>query len=273
MSVITLTTDLGLKDFYVASIKGSLFSELPDALIIDITHDIPAFNISVAAFCLKSCYEDFPQGSIHIIGVSPEANENVKHVVLKHNGHYFIGADNGIFSLLFEEKIEEVFEINIIPDEDRRTFPTKDVFVKVACHIGRGGTLEIIGTRLDELTEKTNFAPVIEDDTIRGMAIYIDSYGNITTNISKQLFKLIGKNREFSIVFRRADYNISRIDFNYSDVPEGEKAALFSNTGHLEIAINKGNASKLFGIKLSDTIRIEFKSVKVESPSNSVIFQ
>ena len=83
MSVITLTSDLGLKDFYVASIKGSIFSELPEALIIDITHEIPAFNISVAAFCLKSCYQDFPVGSIHIIGVSPEANEFVKHVVIR----------------------------------------------------------------------------------------------------------------------------------------------------------------------------------------------
>lgn len=264
MSVITLTTDLGIKDFYVASIKGSIFSELPEAVIIDITHEIPAFNISVAAFCLKSCYEDFPDGSIHIIGVSPEANEFVKHVVIKHKGHYFIGADNGVFSLLFEEKIEDVFEINIIPDEDRRTFPTKDVFVKVACHIGRGGTLEIIGTRLEALTVKTNFAPVIEEDTIKGMAIYLDSYGNITTNITKQLFQIIGKNREFAIVFRRSNYNISKIYFNYSDVPEGEKIALFSNRSHLEIAINKGNASKLFGIKLSDTIRIEFKTVSTQ---------
>ena len=264
MSVITLTTDLGLKDFYVASIKGSIFSELPEAVIIDVTHEIPAFNISVAAFCLKSCYEDFPEGSIHIIGVSPEANEFVKHVVIKNKGHYFIGADNGIFSLLFEDKIEEVFEINIIPDEDRRTFPTKDVFVKVACHIGRGGTLEIIGTRLDALTVKTNFEPVIEEDTIKGMAIYLDSYGNITTNITKELFQVIGKNREFAIVFRRSDYNISKIYFNYSDVPEGEKIALFSNRSHLEIAINKGNASKLFGIKLSDTIRIEFKTANTQ---------
>ena len=264
MSVITLTTDLGLKDFYVASIKGSIFSELPEAVIIDVTHEIPAFNISVAAFCLRSCYEDFPEGSIHIIGVSPEANEFVKHVVIKHKGHYFIGADNGIFSLLFEDKIEEVFEINIIPDEDRRTFPTKDVFVKVACHIGRGGTLEIIGTRLEALTVKTNFAPVIEEDTIKGMAIYVDSYGNITTNITKQLFQIVGKNREFAIVFRRSDYNISKIYFNYSDVPEGEKIALFSNRSHLEIAINKGNASKLFGIKLSDTIRIEFKTANTQ---------
>ena len=127
MSIITLTTDLGLKDYYVASIKGHILSQLPDASIIDVSHDIPPFNISVAAFCLKNCYQDFPEGTIHIIGVSPEANEHVCHLIIKHNEHYFIGADNGMFSLLFDEKPTEVFNLNIIPDNDRRTFPTKDV--------------------------------------------------------------------------------------------------------------------------------------------------
>ena len=90
--------------------------------------------------------------------------------------------------------------------------------------------------------------------------MYIDSYGNVTTNITKSLFKLIGKGRDFAIVFRRSDYNIYELKLNYSEVPEGEKLALFSTSNHLEIAINKGNANKLFGIKLSDTIRVEFKS-------------
>ena len=259
MSIITLTTDLGLKDYYVAGIKGHILSQLPDANIVDISHEIPVFNISVAAFCLKNCYHDFPKGSIHIIGVSPEANEFTRHVVIKHQNHYFIGADNGMFSLLFDEIPKVIFDLNIISNEEKRTFPTKDIFVPAACHIGRGGTLELIGTKIEGLTERTNFQPVIEDDVIRGMAMYIDSYGNVTTNITKSLIKLVGKNRDFSIVFRRSDYNIHELKFNYSEVPEGEKLALFSTNNHLEIAINKGNASKLFGIKLSDTIRIEFK--------------
>ncbi len=265
MSIITLTTDLGLKDYYVAGIKGHILSQLPDATIVDISHEIPAFNISVAAFCLKNCYYDFPKGSIHIIGVSPEANEFTRHVVIKYQNHYFIGADNGMFSLLFDEIPEVIFDLNIISNEEKRTFPTKDIFVSAACHIGRGGTLELIGTKIEGLTERTNFQPVIEDDVIRGMAMYIDSYGNVTTNITKSLVKLVGKNRDFSIVFRRSDYNIHELKFNYSEVPEGEKLALFSTNNHLEIAINKGNASKLFGIKLSDTIRIEFnKSSRTE---------
>jgi hypothetical protein len=264
MSIITLTTDLGLKDYYVAGLKGAILSQIPDVSIVDISHEIPAFNIGVAAFCLKNCYQDFPVGTIHIIGVRPEADEYTKHLVIKYKGHYFIGADNGMFSLLFDESPQEIFDINIVSDEDKRTFPTKNIFVSVACHIGRGGTLELIGNKTNSITERTNFQPVIEEDVIRGMAMYIDSYGNITTNITRTLFTMVGNNRAFSIVFRRSDYNIHELKFNYNEVPEGEKLALFSTNNHLEISINRGNASKLFGIKLSDIIRIEFKTMKKE---------
>jgi len=262
MSIITLTTDLGLKDYYVAGIKGHILSKIPNATIVDISHEIPPFNISVAAFCLKNCYLDFPAGSIHILGVSPEADEHTRHLIIKHKNHFFIGADNGMFSLLFDETPNEIYSLNIVSDENKRTFPTKDVFVEAACHIGRGGKSELIGSKINSIKERTNFQPVIEDDVIRGMAMYIDSYGNITTNITRSLIKLAGKGREFSIVFRRSDYNINELKNNYSEVPEGEKLALFSTNNHLEVAINKGNASKLFGIKLSDTIRIEFNNSK-----------
>ena len=270
MSIITLTTDLGLKDYYVAGIKGHILSQLPNATIVDISHEIPPFNISVAAFCLKNCFMDFPLGSIHILGVSPEANEHVRHLVIKHKGHYFIGADNGMFSLLFDESPDEVYNINIVPDENHRTFPTKDVFVQVACHIGRGGTLELIGSKVDDITKRTNFQPVIEENVIRGMAMYIDAYGNVTKNITRSLINFAGKGRKFSIVFRRSDYNINELKQNYSEVPEGEKLALFSTNDHLEIAINKGNASKLFGIKLSDIIRIEFKDASGSDQSSGM---
>jgi S-adenosylmethionine hydrolase len=159
---------------------------------------------------------------------------------------------------LFDDSPDEIYSLNIVPDEDQRTFPTKDVFVQAACHIGRGENIDCIGSKIDIVKERTNFQPVIEDNVIRGMAVYIDAYGNVTTNITRSLIKLAGKGRRFSIVFRRSDYNINELQDNYSEVPEGEKLALFSTNDHLEIAINKGNACKLFGIKLSDTIRIEF---------------
>tara|TARA_B110000211_G_C13941286_1_gene491786 strand:- start:110 stop:889 length:780 start_codon:yes stop_codon:yes gene_type:complete len=259
MAIVTLTTDLGSKDFYTASIKGKLHSLCPAVTIIDITHEVPPFDIEVAAFCLKNSYSDFPVGTIHIIGVNPIANDEQKHVIVQHNGHFFIGADNGVFSLIFEDND---IEANVIESDFsvlKSTFPAKDVFAKAAAHIASGNELNnIIGKKIN-LQAKSSLAPITETDSIRGLCIYIDSMGNITTNITKALFMHIGKGRPFEIGYRRNDYSINTISINYDAVPEGEKVAIFNNFQYLEIAINKGSASKLFGMKRYDTIRVDFK--------------
>ncbi len=180
------------------------------------------------------------------------------HVAIQYNGHYFIGADNGIFSLIFDSPAEKIVELNLNIDTDIITFPTKDVFAKAACHIARGGTLEVIGKSLDKLSERTMFRAVTDENTIKGIALYIDHYGNIITNITERLFKEYGKGRPFKILFRSAEYEIDNISKSYNAVVEGERVAMFSSTGNIEIAINKDNASKLFGIEQGDAIRIEF---------------
>jgi len=258
MAIITLTTDLGLVDNYVASVKGAILKDSPDSTIVDITHEIPSFDLQKSAFVLRNCYLDFPDGTIHIIGVNSESDVDTPHVAILANEHYFIGADNGVFSLIFDNPPEKVVELTISQDTDRITFPTKDVFVKAASHIARGGTLEIIGTERKELAVRTAFRAVSENNIIRGIATYIDHYGNVITNISESLFKEFGKNRPFKILFRSEDYEIDEISTAYSSVIDGERVALFSSTGFIEIAINKANASKLFGIKQGDIIRIEF---------------
>lgn len=258
MAIITLTTDLGLVDNYVASVKGAILKEAPEATIIDITHEVPSFDLQKSAFILRNCYLDFPEGTIHILGVNSEADVNIPHVALFANGHYFIGADNGVFSLIFDNPPEKVVELTISQDTDRITFPTKDIFVKAACHIARGGTLEVIGTARYELSVRTMFRAVSENNIIKGIATYIDHYGNVITNISESQFKNFGNGRSFKILFRSAEYEIDKISTSYSSVLDVKAVALFSSTGYIEIAINKANASKLFGINQGDTIRVEF---------------
>ena len=258
MAIITLTTDLGLVDNYVASVKGAILKEDVNSIIVDITHEIPSFDLQKSAFVLRNCYQDFPTGTVHIIGVNSESDLDTPHVAIFANGHYFIGADNGVFSLIFDNPPEKVVELTISQDTDRITFPTKDIFVKAACHIARGGTLEIIGTAKHELAVRTAFRAVSENNIIRGIATYIDHYGNVITNISESLFKNYGNGRPFKILFRSAEYEINEISSSYCSVVEGERVALFSSTGFIEIAINKANASKLFGINQGDIIRIEF---------------
>lgn len=259
MPIITLTTDLGNQDYYVGSVKGAILSLYPEAKIVDITHEIPPFDLLKASFVIKNCFRDFPEGSIHIVGINPEANLETSHVVVKFQGHYFIGADNGIFSLITDQQPQKIIELNIPPETDMVTFPTKDIFVKAACHLAKGGTMEVIGREIEDFTKRELIRAVTEGKEIRGVAMYIDRYGNILTNIKEDLFKKFGKGKPFTIYFRRAEYNITEISDAYINVDEGEKLALFSSSGYLEIAINRGNASKLFGIKQGDTIRIEFE--------------
>lgn len=258
MAVITLTTDLGTKDFYAAALKGILLKLCPSATIIDVTHHITPFDIQEAAFALGNCYKEFPEGSIHLIGVNPIKTSEHSHVVVVRDGHYFIGADNGIFSLLFQEEDFEIFTIKDLDNAMSSTFPLKGVFAPVAAHIGNGGLIEEVCTGKQNFKRVNALAPVIETDSIMGLVIYIDSLGNITSNITKGLFDYVGKGRDFEISFRRAGYSITKLSANYNAVPEGEKLALFNNFNYLEIAINSDNASKLFGMKKLDTVRIDF---------------
>ncbi len=257
MAIITLTTDLGYKDFYHAALKGSILSLKPDANIIDITHSISAFNIPQAAFVLKNAFPYFPQGTVHLIGINSVFNQRTKYLAVKYRGHYFVGSDNGLFSLMFDEKPEEIVELNIMQDLKFLHFPLTDIFAKAASHLANTGKMTDIGIAMDELEEKVNLQPVIEKNVIKGSVIYIDSFQNVITNISKDLFSTIQKGRDFILYFRKNE-SISQLSWHYNEVPEGEKLCLFGISNYLEIAINKGNASGLLGLHLGDIVRVEF---------------
>jgi S-adenosylmethionine hydrolase len=259
MAIITLTTDLGTKDFYQAALKGSILSILPGATIVDVTHEVPSFNISYAAFVLKNVYPYFPKGTVHLIGIDSVYNENTKYIAVKYREHYFVGADNGIFSLLFDEKPEDIVELNIMQDLKYLHFPLVDIFVKAAVALAKGGKLKEIGLPTADLEERMLLHPVIERDIIRGSVIYIDTFCNVITNVTKDLFTKIQQNRDFTLYFKKNE-TITQLSWHYNEVPEGEKLCLFGISNHLEIAINKGKASGLLGLHLNDIIRIEFHS-------------
>ena len=258
MAIITLTSDWGLKDYYVAVVKGAILTEHPEANIVDISHLVPPFDIIQASFILKNVYRNFPKGTIHVIGVNTQLEENVSHIVIYVNGHYFIGADNGIFSLIFDEQADKIIELTTAETSGKFTFPTKDVFVKAACHIAKGGAIEDLGKPKKDFWERIMLRPTVDESAIRGNVIYVDSYENVITNISRQLFAEVGKGRSFTIFLKKLEYEINSINTSYSGVPEGEKLALFNTMELLEISMNQGKAASLLGLKQNDTIRIEF---------------
>jgi S-adenosylmethionine hydrolase len=265
MAIITLTTDMGLKDHYVAAVKGAILRQHAEALIVDISHLITPFNNAQAAFVLRNAYPEFPRGTIHIIGVNPDTDGGqTPHLVVRHDGHFFVGADNGIFSLLFDGMPHEAFELTMMLDDDHLTFPTKSVFVKAACHIARGGTPDVIGRKVVRIREQIGFQPAVDPNSIRGKVLHIDSYGNLITNVRKQLFNEVGKGRTFRIGFGRFKDDITRLDGTYGDVPQGERVAFFGANGLLQIAVNKGaegsggGAARLFGVHEGDAVRVEY---------------
>lgn len=258
MPVITLTTDWGMKDHYSATVKGAILSRIPEATIVEITHSIPPFDSEQAAFIIRNSWQNFPKGTIHIIGVNTEESVKYSHTAIEFDGQYFIGTDNGIFSLIFDRTPDKIVELTIPQDSDFFTFSTRDRFVKAAEHIALGKKIAELGTIKNKINDKILFKPVIEENVIKGHVIYIDNYENIITNIQAGLFNEMAKGRKFTILFR--SHEIRKISQSYTDVPPGEVVALFDSAGHLEIAMNQGNAAGLLGLDYKDMVRIEFSN-------------
>lgn len=254
MNILTLITDFGLKDYYAGMLKGSLLSAHNDLNIIDISHNIPNYDIVQAAFVLKNAYPTFPKGTIHLVSVNNFYNNQSAFLVIEHDGHFFIGADNGIFSLVFQEKIEKVVELNY---QGTGTGEVNRVFAQAVAELAAGKELEEIGTPLTEIMERITFQPVVKTSQIVGSVIHVDNYENVITNITRDLFEKVAKGRDFNLYFKRHD-EIRKLSWHYFDVPVGESLCLFNSAGYLEIAINLGKASSLLGLNIDDTVQIEF---------------
>tara|TARA_B100000989_G_C19501056_1_gene454297 strand:+ start:7 stop:834 length:828 start_codon:yes stop_codon:yes gene_type:complete len=275
MAIITLTTDYGNKDYSVSSLKAKLINNINKANIVDITHNISPFNLAEAGYVLEGAYSEFPKGTIHILSVDSELTPENKHVAIMYEGSFFIGADNGVFSLIFrDKKPDQIVEINLHSNYNYN-ISTDELFVKVASHISRSGPLNVVGSRIKLIKEITNLRPVVnkEMDQIIGSVIYIDNYGNVVTNIKEKLFKEISKTRSFTINARNVKF--SKIYNTYSDAidfnldkndreEDGKKIAIFNNLGYLQLSVYKsnpqtvGSASTLFGLNYRDAVSVYF---------------
>jgi S-adenosylmethionine hydrolase len=254
MSIITLSSDLGTKDYYLGVLKGTILAKCNNVTIVDVTHEIPPFDIIKAAIIIQNFYTFYPEGSIHVVAVSSGNKSESKLLGAYYKGHFFLVPDNGLLSLILNDKPEKVVELNGNFSETKKVKITLGI---AAGLLASGKQLNEIGTEIDTIVEKTYFKAVNQDNYISGNVFYIDYFGNVITNITKELFDLHGKGRPFVINLRQ-DYIESIMNVNYYDMPEGEKLALFTQNGFLKIAINKGNASRLLGLQMGSVIRIDF---------------
>lgn len=255
MPIVTLTSDFGLQDYYVAILKGAILCESPTAQIIDITHHVPQHDIVQAAFILKNAYASFPAGSLHIVSVNTQYSKDSSFLIAQYEGHYFLVPDNGTMTLLFKVLPEQIFRI--VP-EDTSEKSLNKLYAKVAKHLQEDQPIAALGVADNSIEQRITLQAVISPSQIRGSVIHIDNYGNAIVNITKALFEKVGAGRNFRLFFRRHD-PILKLSEHYHDVPIGEQLCLFNAANYLEIAINMGRAADLLGLKIDDTIQIDFE--------------
>lgn len=251
--LLTLLTDFGREDFHLPRLKARMLAARPELRIVDISHAVPPYDIVRAAYIFGKVWTHFPEGTIHLLSVNDYYQPRGRFLVSRHEGHYFIAPDNGLFSLIFGHIPPCTF---VLSGQEKDT-SLGSVYARAVGHLLSGQPIEEIGTQSGRYTERLSFQPVIGNDYIRGSVIFIDRFDNVTTNITRETFERIGKGRGFQLLIRRMT-PLDGLSFHYHDVPEGEPLCRFDSDGFLEIAVNLGKAAPLLGIELEDTVQVEF---------------
>lgn len=260
MAIVTLTSDWNKDDYYVGALKGSILSRCPDTTLVDISHQVPVFNIAHAAFLIRNSYRHFPDQTVHVIAVKCSDDKGHPFVAVQYNKHYFIGTDNGIFGLILDEGPVESVRLE---SGKNGSFRECSVLANAACDIILKKKISLIGKQYHELYRQLPILPAIDEGRIIGSVVYVDSYQNAITNISKSLFEQIGKGRSFEI--QGNHFRIQKINSSYHETSSGEILALFNSLDLLEIAMNEGNAADLLNLDVTSSVRIRFLDPPVKA--------
>ncbi len=251
--IITLLTDYGTRDHFVASMKAVILSIASNVQIVDLTHEVPPHDILEAGFMLRSCYSYFPTRTIHVVVVDPTVGSERKPIIVATDNYYFIAPDNGVLSLVYDvEPVSTVVEIaaeHLRMPEVSNTFHGRDIFAPAAAWIARGTDILNFGNPVEEYTKLTlPKARVVGDALIKGSVIHVDRFGNLITNISRDDYNAAREKvpgNAFKVMIAKQE--IVGLKEYYSQVPKGELLALFGSTNLLEISQNQGSAARTLG--------------------------
>ncbi|RYZ56477.1 MAG: hypothetical protein EOP49_00225 [Sphingobacteriales bacterium] len=261
MSCVTLLSDFGLHDASVASVKGALLQYVPQLPLVDISHLIEPFHLQQAAYILTSCYERFPKGTVHLLLFDVFSEEEPSLVICEKNGHYFLAPDNGILTLAFNtnpEKVRLCFQLKAHHDFQDWVHKCGEIIREVQ----QSGIDALTFPATDLKKAPVHWTIKVEDNVIESHVIHIDRFENVVTNITREQFDQVGQGRPFRIRFMRNE-EIRELSRHYSDVREGEKLCRFNSSGYLEIAINRGRAASLFGLRLHREQHLMYNTIKL----------
>jgi len=261
MSCITLLSDFGLHDAAVATVKGVLLHYTPELPVIDISHMIEPYHLQQAAYLLATSYRSFPVGTCHLILFDVFSEKEPVLVAAEYEGQYFLAPDNGVLALAFHGHpgiVKKCFELKR-ENEFRHWVHKAGGLIQQL----QRETLQSLGFPDSELKNAPKHWQLkVEGDVIESHVIHIDRFENVVTNITRDAFERVGQGRPFKIRFMRNE-EITEISRHYSDVREGEKLCRFNAAGYLEIAINRGKAASLFGLRLHREQHLMYNTIRL----------
>jgi S-adenosyl-L-methionine hydrolase (adenosine-forming) len=263
--IVTLTTDFGLRDHYVAEMKGAILSICSDAVIVDVSHGIEKFDIRMGAHVLASAAPYFPKGTVHVAVVDPVVGTQRRSLLIETKQGFFVGPDNGVLLLAAERQgitsINEITNTKLMLPHVSNTFHGRDVFGPAAAHLAKGVPPAEFGPEVREVV-KPEFAEVKRvKDALLGEVLHVDGFGNIITNVSEEELASLPSKGSLDIGLPKWKGTLE-LGKTYAEAKPEEAIALIGSHGYVEIAVNQGNAAERFGAKHGDRIRLSPASSK-----------
>lgn len=253
MKTITLLTDFGTKDPYVGIMKGVILSTNPDVRIVDITHEVDPQDVREGAFLVEEYYRYFEKGTIHVAVVDPTVGSDRKPIVFSKDGFFFIGPDNGLFTLLYDDNVRAYAIENrrYMLKEISATFHGRDIFAPAAAYLSSGVQLSSFGSVVQDPVRLPDVLPTVMDNGLHGEVVRFDRFGNAITNISGTVIQDFADGRPITITLR--DMSFSTIHKSYY---EGEVVSLIGSAGYLEFGLFMGSLREKMGLCKGDPVMI-----------------
>ncbi len=256
MAIITLLTDSGDSDHYVASIKAKILSINPGITLVDISHRIAPCDIAHAAFVIKSVFHEFPRNTVHLVGVDSIGGKDDALIAVQLEDHFFVTADHGLLGLISEKNHQSMVELNAV-NPVLTTFPERDVLAPAAAKLASGVNITTLGKPMAGFKKMMDRQVKANKRLITGHVIRVDAFGNLVTNIPRDVFETLSKGKNYTVQFGGEKFR--KLHTQYHQADQGDCFVLFNSLNLLEIGIYKGNASELLGLGYDSVVNIMFE--------------
>jgi len=259
--IVTLLTDFGTADYFVGALKGAVLASNPEARVVDLTHEIPPYDVEAGAFTLRAAFETFPEGTVHVAVVDPGVGSARRAIAVEGRGHTFVGPDNGLFGHVYERvrpfRVFQLTNENFFRREVSPTFHGRDIFAPVAGALSRGVRAEELGPEVSDFVRLPSAAPErAADGTLVGRVIHVDRFGNLVTNVTPEELSEESVARGARLRIAGREVRSFRRFFAEEVEGAGEPFAVWGSAGLLEVAVFRDSAARVLGAGRGDKVEV-----------------